>query len=269
MREGQTVKAGDLIVRLDDRIAQAEVDKAKHALEFAEAQLARTEKLRATEATSEKAYQAARQQLEAAQADLAAAQGRLARVQLRSPLAGVVTRVRVQPGQAVDAGTILVSILDPKRLVATAHVPLAEAARLHVGQPVEWDPDAHADPPAEGKVTFVSPDADPTTGAVLVRVSLPAATHAQAGQWLRFRIITDTHARCLAVPRAAVYTDPQGQSTVVLVNENVAHRVPVNLGLTEGDWVEISGDTITEGRMVVTRGSYALPEGTHVHVVEP
>ena len=88
VKEGERVEAGSVVVKLDDRVALAQAEKARHAVEFAEQQVARQDKLKAIEGTSEKLMQEAAQQLAAAQAELAAAQAQLALVQLTTPLAG-------------------------------------------------------------------------------------------------------------------------------------------------------------------------------------
>ncbi len=262
--EGQRVKAGDLIVRLDDRPARAAVDKARHALGYARQVMARQEKLKAVDGTSEKAIQAAQQQLAAAQADLGAACAALAWVQLTAPLDGVVTRLRAQPGQAVEVGTVVAEIVDLDRLVANVAIPAAEAAAVKPGQRARI---VSADQPElvrTGEVQFVSPTVDPATGQTLARLRLEPGVGWRPGQFVSARIVVEERAGRLAVPREAVYTDHEGRSTLVVVGQNIAHTRPVKTGLREGNWVEIEGEGLREGVVVVTLGSYALPDGARV-----
>ena len=128
--EGQSVKAGDMVVELDDRMAQATVEKARHALSFAQQVADRLGKLISSGAVSMQLKQEADQRLAAARAELAAAQAAIAQVQLASPLDGVVARINVQPGQSVDLNTMVAEIIDPKRLVVTVNVPAEEAMQL-------------------------------------------------------------------------------------------------------------------------------------------
>ncbi|MCX7826832.1 MAG: efflux RND transporter periplasmic adaptor subunit [Verrucomicrobiae bacterium] len=206
VKEGESVKAGAVIVRLDDRIALAQVEKARHALVFAEQQMARQNRLKAGEGTSEKAIQEAAQQLAAARAELAAAQAQLALVQLASPLDGIVARIHVQPGQTVEPNTVVAEIVDPGRLVITAHVPAAEAPTVRPGQPAELIADRNSNNVARGVVLFVSPQVDAKTATTLVRVAAPANAGLRPGQFVQVRIITEERAGRLAVPREAVYT---------------------------------------------------------------
>lgn len=267
VKEGEQVEAGAVIVKLDDRVALAQVEKARHAVQFAEQQMARQNQLKAVEGTSEKVIQEAAQQLAAARSELAAALAQLALAQLTTPLAGVVARVNVQPGQAVDLNTVVAEVVDPARLVATVNFPVAEAALLKAGQAVELQAERDTNPLAQGKVLYVSPQVDPKTGTVMVRASVPPDAGLRAGQLVRVRIVTEDRAGQLAVPREAVYTDHEGQSTLSIVEGAVAKQKVVKVGLRDGNLVEVEGDGVTEGATVVTVGSYALPKETKIRVI--
>ncbi len=267
VKEGERVEAGTLIVRLDDRVALAQVEKAKHTVEFAEQQVARQNKLKAVEGTSEKLIQEAAQQLATARAELAAAQAQLAVVQLAAPLAGVVSRINVQPGQAVEPNTIVAEIIDPARLLVTVNVPAAEAALLKPGQQAELLTERGAQPEAEGNVLYVSPQVDASTDTTLVRISLPPAGTFRSGQFVHARIITQERSGTLAVAQEAVYTDHEGHSKLSIVEGDTAKQKTVKVGVRDGDWVEVEGEGIVEGTTVVTLGSYALPKETKVRIL--
>jgi len=267
--EGQHVEAGTVIVKLDDRVALAQAEKARHAVEFAEQQMARQNQLKQVEGTSEKLLQEAAQQFAVAKAELASAQAQLALVQLTSPLAGVVARVNVQPGQVVEPNTVVAEVIDPARLVATINVPAGEGALLKAGQAAELLAERGVTAVAQGKVLYVSPQVDAKTATVLVRVSVPPDAGLRGGQFVHVRVVTEERAGKLAVPRAAVYTDHDGQSTLSIVEGEVAKQKTVKVGLRDGGLVEVEGDGVTEGATVVTLGSYALPKETKVRVLNP
>lgn len=267
VREGDRVEAGTVVVRLDDRLALAQAEKARHAVEFAEQQMARQTKLKAVEGTSEKALQEAAQQLASAKADLAAAQAQLAQVQLASPIAGIVARIHVQPGQTVEPNTVVAEVIDPARLVATVHVPAADAMCVKAGQLAELLWERSEKIAAQGRVVYVSPQVDEKTATVLVRVSVPPEAGLRAGQFVHVRIVTEERVGRLAVPREAVYTDHDGQSTLAVVEGDLARQRVVKAGLRDGELVEVEGEGVSEGAVVVTSGSYALPKETRVRVI--
>ena len=81
------------------------------------------------------------------------------------------------------------------------------------------------------------------------------------------RIVIEERRDRLAVPRASVYTDHDGQSTLSIVEGGVARRKVVKVGLRDGALVEVAGEGVGEGATVVTTGSYALPEETKVRIL--
>ena len=252
-KEGERVEAGAVIVKLDDRAALAQ-------LRLAEQQMERQIKLKETGGTSEKAVQEAAQQL-------AAAQSQLALVQLTSPIAGVVARINVQPGQAVDVNTVVAEVVDSSRLVVTANVPADEAALLKKGQPAEIFSGSADKPVATGTVSFVSPHVDPKTGAALVRLTLPTDSGLRSGQFVRARIVSEEHTDRLAVPRESIVTDVEGHSVLAVVVGDKAMQKPATVGVRDGNLVEVAAEGLKEGDTVVTVGAYGLPKETKVKVI--
>jgi RND family efflux transporter MFP subunit len=264
--EGQGVKAGDIVVRLDDRMAQAAVDKAKHSLEYAEQLVARQGKLKAVEGTSEKAIQEAEQQVVSARAEVALAKAALAQVQLASPLDGTVARINVRPGQAVEPNTVVAEVVDLSRLVVTAEVPAVEAARLKADQPAEVFVEGSEEPAATGRVLFVSPSVDPKSGTEMVRLTLPKEAGLRPGQFVKARIVSEERPGRLAVPRESVVKGDEGQ-VVYVVEGNQAKQKAVKVGLLDGKLAEVEGEGLKEGDTVVTVGAYGLPKETKVKII--
>lgn len=268
-KEGQRVEPGTAVVKLDDRAALAEVEKARRSLEFAEQQWTRQNRLREVEGTSDKLVQEAARQLAVAKAELDGAQARLARLHLSAPIGGVVTRIQVRPGETVEAGKVVAEILDPERLEAGVNVPVAEMGAVRQDQQVELWAEGPGATPVLGKVLYVSPQVDARTATARVRIALPPAAGLRCGQFVRARIITEERPGRLAVPRQAVYTDHDGQTTLSTVEGDLATQRLVKTGLRDGDLVEVEGEGVSEGVTVVTLGSYALPKETKVRILNP
>ena len=216
---------------------------------------------------SEQQLASARAERAAASAELAAAETQLKLLRIDAPLAGTLTHVNSRAGEAVDLSTVLAEMVDLNRLVAALNVPSADAAALKIGQPAEIFIDNAGQPAATGSVSFVSSSVDPKTGTMLVRVALPKEKGFMPGQLVRARIVTEERAGKLAVPREAVYTDHDGQSTMSIVEGDVAKQKVVKAGLRDGGLVEVEGEGVTEGSTVVTVGSYALPKETKIRIL--
>ncbi len=121
--EGQRVTKGAVLFHLDGRVAGIGLEKARQALAFAEGNFERQGKLLAVEGTSRKNYLEAEQQLNAARNEFQAATTGLALLEVVAPLAGIVVKINVAPGEAVEANTVLARIVDLKRLAGMVAVP--------------------------------------------------------------------------------------------------------------------------------------------------
>ncbi|MFQ5767452.1 MAG: efflux RND transporter periplasmic adaptor subunit [Acidobacteriota bacterium] len=265
--EGQAVKAGDLVVRLEDRMAEAGVQRARARLLLARQALERESILLEQHNTSEKRFQETQQALAAARADLTEAQGVLAQVQLRSPLDGVIARIFVSPGQSVNLKNVLAEVVDRRRLVVMARVPADEAGQVLTGQTAELLRSGHAGDVLTARVSFVSPTVDADTGTVQVRLTLPAESSLRPGKFVRVRIVVDEIVGCLAAPRESVYVAVDGRSTLSVVRSNMARKMVVRVGLEDRGLIQVEGEGLREGMTVVTAGSYALPEKTRVRIL--
>jgi membrane fusion protein (multidrug efflux system) len=264
--EGQRVAKGAILFRLDSRVAEVALDKARKAQVYAEANFDRQSKLLPVEGTSKKAYDEAKQQLNAAQADTAAAETDLALLRIQAPLDGTIVQVNSEPGEAVELNTILAKIVDLGRLVAAVSVPSGEAGSLKTGQSALLDTGA-----ASGVVVYVGGQVDDKTGTVPVRVSVPPSAGFRPGQFLSVRIISERRQDCLTVPEKAVVADTVGGSTgwIVLVAGDKAVRKPVTIGLREGGLVEVAAEGLKEGQAIVSEDAYAVPaEPTTIHIIK-
>jgi multidrug efflux pump subunit AcrA (membrane-fusion protein) len=119
-----------------------------------------------------------------------------------------------------------------------------------------------------GTVSFVSPQVDPKTGAVMVVVALPGDAGLRPGRSVRARIVAEEHEDVLAVPRAAVVTDENGDSVIAVVEADQATRKTVTAGFEENGQIEVSADGLKEGDVVVTAGAFGLPQATKVKVLD-
>jgi membrane fusion protein (multidrug efflux system) len=266
--EGQQVKKGAVLVRLDTRAADAAVDRARAAATLAQQILLRQKNLLKVDGSSDKLVQEAEQQDAAAQSELQAARALRSQLVITAPFAGVVMRINVRPGEIADPATPVVELAAPSRLVASAGVPDNETAGLKLGRPVIISTSA-ANSGVDGTLIFVSPEVDVKTGAVTVRASVPANAGLRPGQFVRLNIATVEHANVLAVPVESVVRDPELGDVVAFVEGNVATLKPVHAGVRDGDWVEIEGAAVKAGATVVSVGAYGLPKTTKIRIVTP
>lgn len=264
--EGQRVTKGTVLFELDTRLAEVAVEKARKALVVAQAAFDRQKELLPVEGTSPKAYQQAQGELDAAKGDLAAAETGLALLRIQAPLDGTVVKINSEPGEAVEANTVLAKIIDLGRLVVEAQVPSREAISLKPGQQALFESVA-----APGRVVYVGSAIDDKTDTVTVRTSVPPAAGFRPGQFLNVRLVSEERPNVLAVPERAVIANTVGgtEGAIVLVQGEQAVHKPVTIGLRENGWVEVQAEGLKEGMVIVTDDAYAVPqEPTKVHIIK-
>jgi membrane fusion protein (multidrug efflux system) len=254
--EGQRVELGALLFQLDSRAADV-------AVTYAEKNADRQKRLAQVEGTSLKAMQEAEQQL-------ATARAQQALLQIRSPLAGMVTKANIKAGEAADLTTVLAEVVDLDHLVATVNVSSADLAALKPGQPVAVTT-ADSTNAINASLTFTSAQVDSKTGSGVARAALPPNCGLRPGQFAKMRVISEEHKDCLAVPLASVAREPAGGYFIAIVEGDKATLKPVKIGLRDGDLVEVQGEGVEVDATVVTDGAYGLimtqQFATKIHVV--
>jgi RND family efflux transporter MFP subunit len=274
--EGERVAKGAVLFVLDTRVADAQVEKARQAVEFARTVFDRQKQLLANDGTSKKLYQEAEQQLQAANYDLGNASAQRALLTITAPIAGTVTHVLKKPGDAVDSSSPLAEIVDLERLVVEAHIRTSDVRSLHPGQRADISPgrpdgsaqNAPQSPVAVATISFIGADVDPANDTVTVRAALPAQAVLRPGQFVTLRVGTGERKDRLAVPEGSVITNVgSSDAFIAVVKDNVADKVPVRIGIRDRGLVEVESQDISEGTVIVTRGAYSLPAHTKVHQI--
>ena len=261
--EGQRVAKGDILFRLDSRVAEVALLEAKKKLAFAKQTYERQKKLLEGEGTSLKSFQEAESQFNVAKSELSAAQTQLSLLRIEAPLTGTLVKLYAELGQSVESNATLAEIIDLNRLVVAADIPSREASLLELGQPVELGSEGSA----KGTLVFISKNIDPNTDTISIRASIPAAVDFYPGHFLDIRVICDEHRDCLAVPEDSLISSEEEGSWIMVVQGDEAVRLPVQDGFREGGLVEVTGEGLTEGMTIVTEEAYSLPSVTKIHII--
>ncbi len=274
---GQVVRRGDVLLELDHRTLDSDLQQAQAGLAEAEAgvALARANVARAEQLAADRFISAAqldelraqRTQSEAqrntARAGRDAAQLRRDFAQLRAPADGVISRRLVQPGQVVSAGTELLRLIRDGRLEWRAELPEAELMRVEPGAAIELPYQGQT---IAGRIRAVSPGIDSQTRTGTIYADLPEPGPLRAGVYLEGRIVTGS-GQALMVPSASV-VQRDGHAYVFTVDDaQVAHRLRVRTGASDAGNTEIL-EGIAAGERVVAQGAGFLGDGDRVRVVE-
>lgn len=265
VEEGQTVRAGQPLVRLDADRARLQAAQSAAQLRKLEANHERARQLAAQQMVSANDLDQLRFDLENARATNRLANLELAYTTVEAPISGVIASRDIKAGNFVQINSPIFRIVDSSRLEATLNVPEREIAKLKPGQVVELSADALPGKRFSGVVDRVSPVVDAGSGTFRVVAAFAGDGGLQPGMFTRLSINYDQRADALVVPRAALLEDG-GEPALYVVEDGKASRVTVELGYADGGWVEVRRG-VQAGDRVVVAGKAALREGSVVQVI--
>lgn len=261
LKAGQQVKAGDVLVRIDDTELRARLQQANAAVEAAEAARSQAavdeERFRAlvkSQAVSQQEYDNKATALRLATADLSRAQETAKEAQatlewatIRSPIDGMVIDKKVDAGDMATPGQVLVTLFDPKRMQLVASVRESLTRKLRPGQDIGVRIEG-LDKECSGTVSEIVPEAETASRTFQVKVTGPCPTGIYSGMFGRILIPLEEE-QVLVIPRRALRK--VGQLELVDVAEGGrAVRRAIRTGRTLGERVEVLSG-LREGEEVV------------------
>jgi membrane fusion protein (multidrug efflux system) len=274
--EGQRVKAGQVLARLDGDKLRLEVALAEATMRKLERDYNRNLELQQKGLISAVALDNLKYELAAAKANWELARLQLSYCDIRSPIAGTVTQrldlvkvgntVTPVGGVIESADSSLFVVEDLDTLMLRVNVPERELAKLSVGQPAELSFDAVPGQVFQGQIALISPSIDPATATFAVRIRVTETGGLlRPGMFARVAIVYERKPDALQIPRTALL-DGDGPPKVFVVKDGKATERGVKLGLSNGAWIEVT-EGLKDGEQVVVVGQGAVKPGAAVRVV--
>ncbi len=265
VKEGQSVRAGQPLLRIDRDRARLQVAQAESQVGKLEANYRRAVQLAEQKMVSANDVDQLRFDLQNARSTLNMARLEMSYGTVTAPIAGQVAMVMVKPGNFVQINATVVKLVDSGTLEATLNVPERDLSLLRNGQPVTLQVDAVPGERFEGRIDRISPMVDARSGTFAVYCTFAGQGVLQPGMFGRLSIAYDERANVPAMPRAALLDDG-GEPAVFVIREGKAERVAVKTGYVDGEYVEVR-EGLAVGERVVTAGKTALREGSPVQVI--
>jgi RND family efflux transporter MFP subunit len=262
---GDKVKKGQLLALVRPSDLPDQLEAARVSYELAKSNRDRAEKLAPTGVVSQQELQSAEAAFASASAQMAVMGVRLGETRITSPLDGVVSSRRLDPGALVGPTAGTGAILAVERIdVLRMFIPVNErdVAGLRIGQDAHVDLDAFPGRTFLGKVVRISPAFDPVTRTLDAEVQIRNPGELRSGMYGRGAIVADVHHGALVLPAGAVQIS-NDRYWVFVVRGGKAARVEVKAGVDGGDWLEIASG-LAPGDEVVTAGMDILSDGTAV-----
>jgi membrane fusion protein (multidrug efflux system) len=266
--EGDQVQTGQVLVRLDDSKLQAELEEAQARYNLARLDFERGESLLESRTISKQQFDQFDASFEAAAAQLQLVRERLRDSVIKAPFDGQMTERRVSPGQYVDTGELLSTLVQITPLKVEFNVPERYLGQIDLDQQIDISTVAYPGQRFGGRVYFISPRLDEDTRTVLVKAYIDNEERLlKPGMFANLDLIFRASGDALVIPETAI-SYRGDEATVVVVNEeDRAEFRSVSVGLRLSGLAEIT-DGLSVGERVVVEGSQKLSPGTAV-IVSP
>jgi len=276
VKEGQSVKAGQLLFVVDPTDIQGQVGQARAGLAQAEAALAdaKIDYERFGALYQEQAipklqwdkirlqYEVAQQQVAAARAGLGLASGQMRYASVVAPISGVVTMKMANAGDLAAPGRPVLAIESLKKLQVRTEVSSEVFARIKAGDTVDVVRDGREATPVSGTVAQVVPAADPVSHTHLVKIDLPAGSGLASGNFVRVAFSLGDR-EGLRVPAAALAERAGILGVFVVDAQGIARYRMVRTGATADGQVDIQSG-LAAGEKVVISNVAGLENGDKV-----
>jgi membrane fusion protein (multidrug efflux system) len=263
VEEGDLVRKGQLLCRLNDAELKVALDEAAINREQRKADFERIESMYKQKLISETEYLETKYQYELAVNSYEAASVKYDYTKIRAPFEGVVTERLVDVGENVALGAKLFVVADTEPLRLSMYIPEIELKTVRTGQTVYIVPDANPDLRFNGKIVRVAPEVDERTGTV--KVTAETLGGGIPGSFVRVRIVTDTRLSTLTLPRRGVVSDA-GDRFVFVAEADTVRKVEVEVGYEDEEYAEILNG-LQEGDSVVVAGSGGVRTGTKIKII--
>jgi membrane fusion protein, multidrug efflux system len=267
VQEGDRVREGTLMARLDTREVEAQLERARATLANAEAAFERASTMHGSQIITEAEFEQAKAAFGTARSDVVLWETRLGFGRVRAPGAGVVTAKLVESGSAVSTNQRMFELADESLLVVRVQASEMDVVHLDGGTPVAVTLDAYPDRAITGRIRRIFPSADPQSRLVPVEIALgtaPAGVQVRPGFLARVRLDLDAIPDALAVPAPAVGAGAEGAFVYTVVADTLERRL-VRTGVTAEGWVQVLQGAV-EGDEVVVSGHTNLRPGVRVRV---
>ena len=269
---GAKVKRGDLLIRQDTSVEEAQLPGAEAQVTLTESVLARDVEMLKDKIISQADYDAAVAARRQAMAQVEILRATIAKKTVRAPFGGRLGVRQVNLGQTLREGDSIVTLQSLDPIYVNFSLPQQELSRLGVGLPVRVTSDAFPGTAIQGRITTVNPLVDAETRNVQLQATVanPAET-LRPGMFVNAAVGLPVRQKALVIPATGVLYAPYGDSVFVVADDNAVkggkalRQQFVRLGEKRGDFVAVASG-LKEGETIVSTGVFKLRNGQPVVV---
>jgi membrane fusion protein (multidrug efflux system) len=270
VRSGDRVKAGDLLLTLDDKVERASRERQIANLKLARLLFERDEQLVKQKSIPQTQHDRSKADLDSTLAQLAETEARLQNKRLYAPFSGTIGIVHVRVGDYVEPGTPITTLQDLTELEVDFTVPARHFPRLRAGQSLSVQMSAFPERRFPATLQAIDAEVDASTRNLLLRASLEDSQGLLPGMFAQLTIDLDEMEQVVTVPDTAIAYSIQGNTVYVIEEADaglvVQPRVVSTGRVRDGRIAVVDG--LSAGERVVTVGQNKLYRGAPVVIDE-
>jgi membrane fusion protein (multidrug efflux system) len=265
VREGQVVKKGQLLAKIDVSALKASLEHAEAACDLAKDLCERRRRLYDNKIIAKEELDQSETQAKLAAADLEQIRVRYNHGFPKSPITGIINHLYVDVGEFADIGKPIADIVNIDKIKINVRVPELDVRYVKKGQTTPIRIDAFADRTLMGTVDFVAFKADPATKTFLVRSIIENPDHdIRPGMIGRVAFIRRLIPDAVTAPLFAI-VDKGGERIVFVEKDGLAESRVISIGVIEGDRVQITSG-LDIGDHLIVKGQTEVEDGMKVIV---
>lgn len=275
IKDGQFVKTGEVMFKLDDRAARAQLEQMKAQLENAKRDVARYKPLVSQQFVSRQVYDTAVANEQALQAQVDDLRAQLSYYTIVAPIDGRAGTINIKAGNSIKANDLpFVTINQISPIYVGFTLPQSELPGLRDAMAkgpvaVQAKPNGDDGPAVAGKLAFFDNTVDVNSGTIAAKAVFEnSQQRLWPGQFVNVSVTERVDPNALTVPAAAVLVGQNTAYVYVIKDGGVAHMQPVTVARTI-DGVSVIGAGLTAGEQVATDGQLRLTDGSKVEIRRP
>ncbi len=264
--EGSSVRAGQVMARIDDQILRTSVEEIKTQLSLANTVFEKQSNLWKQQIGTEIQYLQAKNNKEALERRLATIYSQLSQSNVTAPISGVVDKVFAKVGSTAGPGVPMFQVVNLSQLKVKANVADTYAGSVRKGDEVIVRfPDVNRE--LRTRINFVSTTVDPLSRTFTIEAPLPSDNSLKPNMLAQIKINDLSKSNALVINQNLIQNTEKGQLVYVAVNEGgkkVAKSRKVTTGSSYGGQIEITAG-LKSGDQLVTQGYQELTDGTPIN----
>lgn len=265
-KEGESVKAGEELYKIDDALYKAKLKETEANLALKKEEYRRAATLLQKGFGTPQLRDKALAEMQIAESKVDEARIHLDYTVIKAPFEGVMTLSKVSVGALVSEKIELVNIVDLDPINVDFNIPESLLAYVHVGDVVDVTIEDFDILPVEATIKAISPEIDEATRSISLRAEMPNKELAyRPGEFARVLVLAGKIENAVLIPETSIEREGE-EEHVMLVVDNVAVKTTVSTGVRDGDDVEITHG-VKDGDWVISAGQFKIHDGDEVVIV--